>query len=101
MMMPDREKVIKGLEVCFLNKDCNGCPYEKGCREAINRKDPEDNWHCPILNDALALLKEQDPVPAELEGGGSSWWWVCGECHGQISKGDRYCRHCGHEIKWE
>lgn len=42
-----------------------------------------------------------EPVKAELEGGGSSWWHVCGECHGAIDSGDRYCRYCGRELIWE
>ena len=91
--MTDRMKVLKGVEACepsSIKRRCRNCPYkmELNCDYTL--------WH-----DVMDLLKEQDPVEAELEGGGSSWWWVCGECHGQISKGDRYCRHCGHEIKWE
>ena len=54
--MPDREKVIKGLEWCMNEKhDCyreKGCPYENegddiGCKYALHR-------------DALALLKAQE-----------------------------------------
>lgn len=87
MMMPDREKVIRGLE---------------NTRKLLsNFVFPFSDDADAIIADTISMLKEQDPVPAELEGGGSSWWWVCGECHGQISKGDRYCRHCGHEINWK
>lgn len=94
-MTPDREKVIRAYECCKNSYDriCEKCPYEKDCCH--------DGIPMFVIKKMVELLKEQDPVPAELEGGGSSWWWVCGECHGQISKGDRYCRHCGHEIKWE
>lgn len=49
----------------------------------------------------LELLKEQDPVEPELEGGGSSWWYVCGECHGTIYDSDNFCKHCGRRIKHE
>lgn len=49
-MMPDREKVIKGLECCQPPYDCHNCPYD---------------WdYCFMKNqlhkDALDLLKEQD-----------------------------------------
>ena len=54
--MVDREKVIKGLKCCFENANCDGCPYETECRK-ISFKTPEN--HCPILDDILALLKEQ------------------------------------------
>lgn len=53
-----------------------------------------------MLKEARDLIQE-DPAPAEVEGGGSSWWWVCGDCHGTIDRGDIYCRHCGRKIKWE
>lgn len=47
--MPDREKVIKGLEQCIsADKTCFGCPYEgTTCTITLNA-------------DALALLKEQE-----------------------------------------
>jgi hypothetical protein len=44
------------------------------------------------------LMAEQ--VPAELEGGGSSWWYVCGECHTAIDPKDKFCRECGRRILW-
>ena len=53
------------------------------------------------LTETLELLKAQEPAEAETEGGGTSWWYVCGECHGTIDQKDRYCRHCGREIRWK
>lgn len=41
------------------------------------------------------------PTHTELEGGGHSWWYVCGECHGMIDNNDLYCRHCGRKVKWD
>ena len=69
----------------------------------------EDDWRSyhsdsevsNIAKSALALLKVQEPVEPELEGGGSSWWHVCGDCHGMIDKYDNFCRHCGRRIKHE
>ena len=40
-------------------------------------------------------LKEQEPVPSEMEGGGYNWYPVCGACHGVIGDMDSYCKHCG------
>jgi len=46
------------------------------------------------------LLKEQkEPVDIEIEGGGSTWWHVCGECQGAVDNNDRFCRHCGRQFK--
>lgn len=42
-----------------------------------------------------------EPVEAEIEGGGSNWWYVCGECHGAIDRADQYCRHCGRKVMTE
>lgn len=49
-MMPDRAKVIKGLECCAYKKNCIGCPYFKGDNTCMDDKD----------KDALKLLKEQE-----------------------------------------
>ena len=54
--MPDREKVIKALEICE-KKDCVLCPYTDWCGEY------DDSYYdCTKLlaKDALALLKEQE-----------------------------------------
>jgi len=100
--MPDREKVIKGLECCTryevgkqLN-NCLDCPYVEPIGFNQFRCKSQD-----MKEDALALLKEKDPVEPEWEGGGSHYWHVCGECHGVINSIDSYCRHCGRRIKWD
>ena len=89
----DREKVITAIEKCInLDDACNSCDYD-GCifKHGSCEKD--------LLADVLAVLKDQEEVDAEIEGGGSSWWYVCGDCHGAIDSSDRYCRHCGRRIK--
>lgn len=50
--------------------------------------------------------KEQKPqdqkewtIP-EVEGDRWSWFYVCGECHGQINWHDQQCRHCGRWVNW-
>lgn len=54
--MPDREKVIKGLECCLSNKypPCGKCGYDGDIRY-------NDAWSCrlSLMADALALLKAQ------------------------------------------
>ena len=53
---------------------------------------------CMELADA-ELVTVAEPVETELEGGGSNWWYVCEECHGQVDRNDKYCRHCGRRFK--
>ena len=90
--MPDREQVIKGLECEEYSEyaRCNQCPYVQfhKCKTLLMR-------------DALALLKEpqKKPQQIEMEGGGSTWWYVCPECHGAIDRQDHFCRHCGQAVE--
>lgn len=102
-MMPDREKVIEGLKCCFENAKCDGCPYEMECRKILFKT--KEN-HCPILDDILAILKEQEPVhPIKQYDGNpgdwASWWYVCGNCERDIDCYDKFCRSCGRAVKWE
>lgn len=55
--MPDREKVIKGLETCikYIDRECPiGCPYHEICTKYEGRVVFQ-----PVLRDALTLLKER------------------------------------------
>ena len=96
--MPDREKVIKGLENCKEGGSCDGCQYNFQSSRCIFR----------LHEDALALLKEQEAVEPVLE----QDFMVCGECgHDVILQrmiGDMlfdervsYCPACGRSVKWE
>ena len=69
----------------------------------------DSDWVYITKNEAkkcLELAEAEDlllspPTHAELEGGGHSWWYVCGECHGTIDNSDLFCRHCGRKVKWD
>jgi len=119
--MTDREKVIKGLHQhceCSLFDRCGECPYyvisdeQFSCRDRLLedvlfllKKQQEQiealKQTAQSMMEGVCLLKEQEPVPPEWEGGGSHYWLVCGECHGWINSIDSYCRHCGRRIKWD
>ena len=55
--MPDRGKVIKGLECCMSKQICRGCPYK-------DKDECEDGgyYYSKAIEDALALLKDQPEV---------------------------------------
>lgn len=59
--MPDREKVIRGLEHCK-TEDCSGCPYED-TSAPIGKFGTDELVACqPVLfDDALSMLKAQEP----------------------------------------
>lgn len=107
--MPDREKVIKGLEVCikYIDRDCPiDCPYHETCTKYEGRVAFQ-----PVLRDALALLKEQEAVePTFKKGEDGVLVWACGSCgaymyhiYDGIDKAKeyaKYCRRCGKKVKW-
>lgn len=96
--MAEREKVIKGLECCISEYTCRGCPYrgEGECEDG-------GYYYSKAIEDALALLREQEPVEPHVErdSDGDSWYYGCGACHEAIDYKDKFCRHCGREVKWE
>lgn len=47
------------------------------------------------------MSEERKPVEAELEGGGTTWWYVCGECHGAVNYLADICPHCKAIVSWE
>ena len=91
--MLDREKVMKGLELCIrtkANEQCpSECPYRKDkCIGTVE-----------LMADALELLKESEAYAQEPQYKRSNsfdfWWFTCKYCGGVIDNGDRYCKHCG------
>jgi len=99
--MPDREKVIKALEQCTAPTEygkggnrCTGCPY-------LVPRGGFNQFRCDNMqrmNDALALLKEQEAVEPTWEQGKA----YCGSCGKRIPLkiGARFCHKCGRAVKW-
>ena len=52
-----------------------------------------------LMQKAMKELRRNIPREMETEGGESTWWYVCPECHGAIDHRDRFCRHCGQAVK--
>ena len=98
--MPDREKVIKGLECCRRRYfSCIGCPY----KDESHRSVEECLW-CRI-NDAIALLKEQEAVkPIYNEEKYGDHLPHCGNCEKVLPDNAVYgkvnfCHYCGKAVK--
>lgn len=97
--MPDREKVIKGLECLAKTGRCleDECVYFHGhsCLE--------------VVQDAIDLLKEQEAVtPQSFD----EWHkiernhmelrvWRCGYCTTSLDITDNFCRNCGKKVDWK
>ena len=93
--MIDREKVIKGLKCCCDTGMCfHGCPYHEVSQNI---------WDCTsqLALGALELLKEHEPVPVIQREVMHMLVWCCGSCGVAITDGDKFCRMCGREVKWE
>ena len=91
--MTETKKVLKGLECLITNEvPCGGCPYTESGYCVKN-----------IAEDALELLKEQEPVKPELRM--SKWgfkqWFICGACGDTITFKVNYCPYCGRKVKWD
>lgn len=105
MSTPDRGKVIRGLECCTDHDhcaDCYGC-YQEGpgfgfaCRESLMR-------------DALALLREMEPVEPFARYDALRREFDCGACgslvgfenaFGKRRYRAKYCPECGRRVRWE
>lgn len=92
IVVPDREKVIKGLELCEIGSGdrCyeTECPYYgQECTESLK-------------NDIFELLKEQEAVKPmkRIE---ENEWTVCGCCKNHIISKWSFCPYCGKAVKWE
>ena len=63
-MMPDVDKVIKGLEICghgvISQENCMECPY------IYDGRSKQSNCEGVLHYDAIALLKEQEAVKIEV-----------------------------------
>ena len=69
--------------------------------DAAAEKIPKDTEEGKELYQVLCGLHLiLTPVPAEIEGGDKTYYFVCGECHGVIGSKDKFCNHCGYEISW-
>lgn len=74
---------------------------------AVNykKKEPQASFMIWKIEDMLEKAAKQiegrKKVHAEIEGGGTTWFYVCDECHTAIDTYDKFCRQCGGEIIWE
>lgn len=106
--MPDKEKVIKGLEHCDFGVS-DTC-YEKEC-PYYQSHDCTDE----LKNDILVLLKEKEPKQIVHKQGkrensdGSIDYFVecyCPHCGKLLNRGfdipwAEFCYKCGKAVKWE
>ena len=81
--MPDTEKIIKAL------------------KDAVSAEEPIVKMSKQATEILIEILEQNKPSPVDMEGAGSNWVYVCGECHAALDSWDKYCHECGRRIQWE
>lgn len=97
--MPDVEKVVNALEWLLENmvdpfNDFMLFDYD-GPIVLANK---------PIIEDALALLKAQEPVEPTIDIRHGKSMWRCGSCASALQPNQihtKFCFNCGKAVKWE
>jgi hypothetical protein len=90
----DREKVIKLLETAVKN-------FERYSGDEYGREYDYARVGVDVLEDAIVLLKAQEPVKPIRKVIGYGWRYFCGKCGNSIVAGQNFCEKCGQAVKWE
>lgn len=97
--MTDRERVIRAVETCFDSW------IERHMDKGLDLHEVEQ-----MKRDAIALLKEQEPVKPIFEQyalplTSTSVRFIkkhyCGICKEEITGNNVYCHKCGRKVKWD
>lgn len=56
-------------------------------------------FNIPLTNAIENAIAYLTPVPAEMEGGGHTWFEVCGECHTTLNSWWKVCPECGRPVE--
>ena len=95
--MADMERVKYSIERCISHVPdaCKDCAYDAG--------HPYNECVEMMLNDVLALLKEQDavePIKKDTVEITARYEFDC-PCGAPLLVGQPYCADCGRSVKWE
>ena len=82
--MMDREKVIK--------------EFADFVKSFAKR---DDTYYKGLFVSVLDLLKEQEAVLVVQRELMHLLFWCCGSCGVAITHGDKFCRNCGRQVKWD
>jgi hypothetical protein len=105
--MPDKEKVIKGLQI---ERECVSRDCDRNCGKCDLVQDRD--WLLSVYDDAIDMLKEQKSDWLEDSDPGQEYGttWACWKCMHSIHKpyiwnpydsGYNYCPYCGAKMDGE
>ena len=102
--MTRTDEVFEAMRNCVCdNGKCEDCPYHFKCMKVGTGVKVTVPIPKLLGLDVVEALKDRLPAKAEV-GGIPKWgtrWYECGACRGAIDPNDKYCRHCGRELKWD
>ena len=93
------ERMVELLEIehqCMLRGSHGDC--DRKCQDCDLVQD--DGELHEMYTNVIALLKEQEPVPAIQREVMNLLVWCCGSCGVTITHGDKFCRMCRRAVKW-
>jgi len=59
---------------------------------------------CDVAREIVRMLKDREAVePKIFQSEDFLWsqWYICGACEYPVDPGDKFCRKCGKELKWD
>lgn len=66
----------------------------------LERKVEEMEERLAIMAEQCETIPDKTGTKPGIEGGGSRWYHVCGECRGVIYRAWNFCPECGKKVKW-
>ena len=98
--MSDREKVIKGLQI---ERECVSRDCDRDCGKCDLVQDRD--WLLSVYDDALALLKEQEPKSVKVvKTAYDHELYYCPRCDRPFCDlyyvKPKFCDKCGQAVKW-
>ena len=94
--------IVSTFEIC-IKSDCANCQRHYPDGRAACKDFDDYNIEMPekLLHDVLVVMKEREAVPVVQREIMHMLVWCCGSCGVAITDGDKFCRMCGRQVKWE
>ena len=96
--MPDREKVLGGLEFIKAMITFDPSTGEDIDPETLNDANKTSYDACV---GAIALLKEQEAAKPEVGNICGYSVYICGKCKSDLITRVKFCPWCGQAVKWD
>ena len=69
--------------------------------EDLERQVEELEERIAIMAEQCETIPDKEGMTPDIDGGGVTWYFCCGECRRSIQQGWKFCPECGKRVKWE